>query len=432
MEGKKLRTAAYCRVSTTSDTQDGSFEVQCDYYEKLIRNDPNMEFVGVYGDHGKSGRAMKGRKELNRLIKDCEAGKIDLILTKSISRFARNMLECVEAIRHLKECGVTVRFEKENLDTETMGGELMLGILATIAQEESNSISMNLSWSRQKHVEKGQPWDTARYGFVSVGKEHRWEVVEHEAEVVRQAFYMAGMCYTYGEIAEELTRMEKEDGNGRIWNKAPVVNLLRSETLKGIADNLNSLGMTGRSGEPLTDNGVLYILGNEVYVGDKMLQKRAPKNFLTKQPDKRTPFESNYLVDDHEAVVDRLTWDAVQKKLMKRREDIDSGVRYHDGRTHFFYGTVFCGECGEPMTRRTLRGYKGERYKAWTCRDRHKGRRGNGCMCRTIRETDLITAICVQMDWEQFDEGRFEAEIEKVVVTNDEITLMRRLIPVTA
>ena len=233
MEGKKLRTAAYCRVSTTSDTQDGSFEVQCEYYEKLIKNDPDMEFVGVYGDHGKSGRAMRGRKELNRLIKDCEAGKIDLVLTKSISRFARNMLECVETIRHLRELGVTVRFEKEKLDTETMGGELMLGILATIAQEESNSISMNLSWSRQKHVEKGQPWDTARYGFVSVGKEHRWEVVEHEAEVVRQAFYIAGMRYTYGEIAEELTRMEKEDGNGRIWNKAPVVNLLRSETYIG-------------------------------------------------------------------------------------------------------------------------------------------------------------------------------------------------------
>ena len=142
-EKKKLRVAAYCRVSTTSDTQDGSFEVQCEYYEKLIRSDPNMEFVGVYGDHGKSGRAMRGRKELNRLIKDCEAGKIDLVLTKSISRFARNMLECVEAIRHLKECSVTVRFEKENLDTETMGGELMLGILAIIAQEESNSISVS-------------------------------------------------------------------------------------------------------------------------------------------------------------------------------------------------------------------------------------------------------------------------------------------------
>ncbi len=233
MEQKKLRTAAYCRVSTMSDTQDGSFEVQCEYYEKLIKADPNMEFVGVYGDHGKSGRAMRGRKELNRLIGDCESGKIDLVLTKSISRFARNMLECVETIRHLTECGVTVRFEKEALDTQKMGGELMLGILATLAQEESNSIAQNMSWSRQKHLEKGQPWETARYGFVSVGKEHRWEVVEHEAEVVRQAFYMAGMCYTYGEILDEMNRMEAEDGNGRTWSNATLVNLLRSETYIG-------------------------------------------------------------------------------------------------------------------------------------------------------------------------------------------------------
>ena len=229
----KKRTAAYCRVSTTSDTQDGSFETQCEHYEKLIRESPDMEFVGVYGDHGKSGRSMRGRKELNRLIEDCEAGHIDLVLTKSISRFARNMLECVETIRHLKECGVTVRFEKEGLDTETMGGELMLGILATIAQEESNSISQNMNWSRQKHVEKGQPWDAARYGFVSVGKEHRWEVVEHEAEVVRQAFYMAGMCHTYQEITDELNRMESEGGNGRVWTNPTVVNLLRSEVYIG-------------------------------------------------------------------------------------------------------------------------------------------------------------------------------------------------------
>ena len=233
MEEKKLRTAAYCRVSTPSDTQDGSFETQCEYFENLIKNDPGMEFVGVYGDHGKSGRAMKGRKEMNRLIKDCEAGMVDLVLTKSISRFARNLQECVQTIRHLTELGVVVRFEKEKLDSNKMGGELVLGILATVAQEESNSISQNISWSRRKHVEKGQPWEAARYGFESVGKEHRWEVVEHEAEVVRQAFYMAGMCYTYGEIAEELTRMEAENGSGRIWNKTPVVNLLRSETYIG-------------------------------------------------------------------------------------------------------------------------------------------------------------------------------------------------------
>ena len=108
--GKK-RTAAYCRVSTTSDTQDGSFEVQCEYYEKLIRENPDMEFVGVYGDHGKSGRSMRGRKELNRLIKDCEAGHVDLVLTKSISRFARNTSDCLEMVRELTGMGVNIYFE---------------------------------------------------------------------------------------------------------------------------------------------------------------------------------------------------------------------------------------------------------------------------------------------------------------------------------
>ena len=269
MEEKKLRTAAYCRVSTASDTPDGSFEVQCAYYEKLIKDDPNMEFVGVYGDHGKSGRSMRGRKELNRLIKDCEAGKIDLVLTKSISRFARNMLECVNTIRQLSDLGVTVRFEKENLDTETMGGELMLGILATIAQEESNSISQNINWSRQKHVEKGQPWDVARYGYVSVGKEHRWEVVDHEAEAVRQAFYMAGMCHTYGEIAAELTRMEAEDGNGRVWNKTPVVNLLRSETYIG-----NYL--SNKECSIVDENGIVKRTKNKGYVDQILIENHHP------------------------------------------------------------------------------------------------------------------------------------------------------------
>lgn len=274
---KLLRTAAYCRVSTASDTQDGSFETQCEYYEHIITEDPNMIFVGVYGDHGKSGRTMRGRKELNRLIKDCEAHKIDLVLTKSISRFARNMLECIQTIRHLKEIGVTVRFEKENLDTDKMGGELMLGILATIAQEESNSISQNMNWSRQRHVEQGQPWDVARYGYISVGKEHKWEIVPDEAEVVRQAFYMAGMCYTYGEIAEELTRMEKENSSDRVWNKTPVVNLLRSVTYIGnylsnkecrIVDemgNVKRVKNTGQADQVLIEGHHPALVSEELY-----------------------------------------------------------------------------------------------------------------------------------------------------------------------
>ena len=176
-QAMKIPTAAYCRVSTTSDLQDGSYEVQMDHYKKLIESKPELELVGIYGDHGKSGRSMQTRPQLKKLIRDCEAGRIKLIYTKSISRFARNMMECVETIRHLRELGVKVVFEKEALDTESMGGELMLGILATIAQEESNSIAANMSWSRRKHLEKGQPWNVPRYGYVSVGKEHRWEIV---------------------------------------------------------------------------------------------------------------------------------------------------------------------------------------------------------------------------------------------------------------
>lgn len=233
MENKKRRACAYCRVSTASDTQDGSFEVQCEYYERLINSDPEMEFVGVYGDHGKSGRKMYNREELNRMIKDCEDGKIDLILTKSISRFARNMADCVETVRHLKELGVRVLFEKENLDTDTMTGELILGILATIAQEESISLSQNQAWSRMKHLERGETWSPPRYGYTSDGKNHGWVIVPNQAEVVRMAFYMAAMCHTYSEIRDEMNRMEREEGSEKVWTNPTVALLLRSENYVG-------------------------------------------------------------------------------------------------------------------------------------------------------------------------------------------------------
>ena len=252
MENKKIRACAYCRVSTASDTQDGSFEVQCEYYERLINSDPEMEFVGVYGDHGKSGRKMYNREELNRMIKDCEDGKIDLILTKSISRFARNMADCVETVRHLKELGVRVLFEKENLDTDTMTGELILGILATIAQEESISLSQNQAWSRMKHLERGETWSPPRYGYTSDGKNHGWVIVPNQAEVVRMAFYMAAMCHTYAEIRDEMNRMEKEEGSekygqSRLWRCFFAVRTMW--VISCLIKNVRSLTVTERKRE---------------------------------------------------------------------------------------------------------------------------------------------------------------------------------------
>lgn len=230
---EKKKTAAYCRVSTLFDSQDGSYELQCEYFEKRIKSDPTMEFAGIYGDHGLSGRSVKGRKELNRLIADCEAGRVERILTKSIGRFARSMGECVEVIRHLSELGVGVYFEREKLDTLSMNGELILSILATIAEEESNSIARNITWTREKALQRGEPFSTAGYGYVSVGKNHRWEIVPEEAEFVRKAFFMAGMCYQYKEILAELNRMEKEKEGDRIWSVSMLTKRLRSEIYIG-------------------------------------------------------------------------------------------------------------------------------------------------------------------------------------------------------
>ncbi len=151
-----------------------------------------------------------------------------LILTKSISRFARNMLECVETIRHLSELGVKIHFEKEQFESDSQGGELMLSILATIAQEESNSISKNLIWSRKKRTERGEPWEKARYGYISIGKNHRWQVIPQEAEIVRQGFFMAGMCFRYPQILQDMNRMESQNGTSRIWQHGTLKGMLRS------------------------------------------------------------------------------------------------------------------------------------------------------------------------------------------------------------
>jgi DNA invertase Pin-like site-specific DNA recombinase len=283
-ETKKTRAAAYCRVSTLADFQDGSYEVQCEYYRKLIEADPAMELVGIYGDHGKSGKNMKNRPEFQRMIKDCEAGKIDLILTKSISRFARNLKECIAMIRHLRELGVAVKFEREGISTADMDSELLLSILATIAEEESRSIGLNMRWSRQKHNEKGMPWEAARYGYISIGKEHRWEVVPQEAEHVRQAFYLAGMCFTYPEIIEEMNNLEEAEGTGKVWNHSTILNMLES------------LAYTGD-----------YLTNKECTIVDEDGQVRRVKN---------KGYVDQYLLENHhEAVISHELYDAVQDLL---------------------------------------------------------------------------------------------------------------------
>ena len=294
----KIKTAAYCRVSTDKETQDGSYELQESYFTELISADPHMELVGIYGDKGKSGLYADKRPGLQKLMDDCRAGKINLILTKSISRFARNMAECAEMIRELRSLGVNIIFEEQNLNSQDTKCDLVLNIFAAIAEEESHSISQHALQAHEQHTMEGRP-----FGLISFS------------------------C-----------------GNIR------------------------------------------YILKNETYRGDKLLQKTHPKDLITKKPDPRVEFESNYLSEDHEAIVSKAVWDAVQAKLKKNKEFAEV-VGHRGGQPHFLYGKVFCGECGAPMTRRTVNGPGGGKIKIWVCREKRKG---SGCGCRNVKEEELL------------------------------------------
>ncbi len=254
----RKRVAAYCRVSTASDMQDGSYETQVDYYKQKIAQNPEMQLVEVYGDHGISGRSIKKRPGLQRLIKDCKAGKIDLILVKSVSRFARNMMECVKTIRELRVCGVVVAFEKEGFTTSSIQCELILSIMATIAEQESVSIGQNIAWSRSHRNQQGNPIENQPYGYDKVMPGHIWKINEREGLVVQTAFYMACNGYNYMDIMTELNRMEAEHGSKRVWKNTPVKYMLNNTSYTGdVLTNKNCSVVTPEGTKSVKNDGLV-------------------------------------------------------------------------------------------------------------------------------------------------------------------------------
>lgn len=172
---------------------------------------------------------------------------------------------------------------------------------------------------------------------------------------------------------------------------------------KEISQALGKAGIAGRSQKPLTPSGIRYILTNEAYIGDKKLQKTAPVHFLTKRPEKGTEYDSFYVTDDHEAVIDRELWESVQRKAETRKREKDAGIKRHDSRSHCLFGKIICAECGALMTRRTLRYSSSPQnrktYKAWVCKERHLGKYGNGCKNRSVREDELMERICQHSEY---------------------------------
>lgn len=227
-----MRVAAYCRVSTETEEQEGSYETQMGYYSEKIKQSPTMEFVGVYGDKGKSGLTVGSRPGLQHLLADCRAGKIDLILTKSISRFARNMADCVELITRLRTLNVTILFEKEGLRTDNRKSDLVLNILAALAQEESNSISQNMIRSHEQFASEGRPCGRVAYGYIR-SRNGIWRINQEEASRVQIAFCMAAEGRSYPDILTALNEMEQRENTGAIWRQRRLKNMLRNVVYRG-------------------------------------------------------------------------------------------------------------------------------------------------------------------------------------------------------
>lgn len=349
-ENKKTRIAVYCRVSTKMEEQEDSLETQQEAYTNLISMRSDWELVGIYSD-SLSGLSAEKRPEFMRMISDAMEGKIDRILCKSVSRFSRNVAECKKYTDLLRLKNVIVEFEKEHISTEDTTSAFLFSLMSAIAENESRSISENIRWGYSERFKRGK-YNLGNNRILGYDTVNGKLVPNEDADTIRFIYTM----FLQGNTVEEIIR------------------------------KLNDMGVTTRFGNPLSRNGIIYILRNEAYKGDKQLQKKAPKNFITKKPDPTIPFESKYLKNDHEAIVSRSVWEAVQTKL-DRNKEIAEVVGHRGGLPHYLYGKVFCGACGAPMTRRTVTGPGGGKIKTWVCREKRKG---SGCKGRNVKEEELL------------------------------------------
>ena len=307
------RVAAYARVSSDKDPMGHSLSAQISYYNEFIQKHPDWTLVGIYADEGLTG-TKADRPELVRLIEDCRAGKIDMVCTKSVSRFARNTVTLLELVRELKELGVDVYFEKENIHSTTGEGELMLTILASFAQEESRSASENQLWRVQKNFKEGKPWNCTMIGYRNEGGQLK--VIPEEAEVVRTIFRM----YL--------------DGCGT----------------RLIAKHLNDHNILARRGNEWHEHTVYKVLKNYSYTGNLLLQQTYSENHLTK---KRLPNEGQlpqYHVEEaHEPIIDMEMFMAVQDEIEERAKK----YVYCTQHTRFpFTSLLVCEHCGKHYRRR--------------------------------------------------------------------------------
>ena len=378
------RVAAYARASMETDMLMHSLAAQVSYYIDLINKRPDWIYAGVYVDRGISGTSAEKRPDFQRLMADCDAGKIDIILVKSVSRFARNKIDALKAIRHLKALGISVRFEREGVDTLTQEGELLLTLLATFAEEEAKSISKNVKWAIHKKYDQGIEFVKKRM----LG--YRWEdgrrvIVPDEAEEVRWLFNR----YNEGDIS-----------------------------IKHLAQEFNEKGFRSINKNRMSPSSLKHILTNEVYSGDVILQKRYMES-IGKARVNRGERDRMLLQEAHDPIIGYDTFEKT-KEVMAKRAALSTSL---NAKKTCFSGKIRCGLCGSSVVRRTRP--KGPFAKIWGCNT--KDRKGKGaCSLHFISEDDLIEVSKEALGQKDFDEDIFKRRVESVTLFDGKIVFTFR------
>lgn len=375
---ERLKVAAYCRVSSDSDRLLHSLSAQVSYYNKLIQTNPEWDFAGVYSDEGISGTGIAKRKDFQRMIADAEAGKIDIILTKSIQRFARNTVDLLNTVRHLKEIGVEVRFEKERINSMTGDGELMLSILASFAQEEVNSLSQNVRWGAAKRMSSGKPHSHPRtFGYLWEGDVY--VPVEPEASAVTQMFQM----YIDGKGQQEIANWLNEKG---------------ITTVKGCKWDSTKFGV---------------VLANISYTGNMLLGKvysPTPMSRNTKPNKGQLP---KYFVENsHEALITMEQFDAVQEEREKRKTG--KSMRKSRAERTFLNG-ILMDDNGRKFSVGSRKNFNGDH--AWRINYNGQDRPD-----AKVFDSDLRNLCCEILGMENFEEEIVTDKIDSIVFKDNYLT----------
>ena len=382
----KIRVAAYCRVSTDSEEQASSYDIQIEHYTNYIKKNKEWELAGIFADDGITGTNTKKREEFNRMIEECMAGKIDMIITKSISRFARNTLDCLKYIRQLKDKNIAVFFEKENINTMDSKGEVLLTIMASLAQQESQSLSQNVKLGIQYRYQQGEVQVNHKRFLGYTKDENKQLVIDPEgAEVVKRIYreYLEGASLL--QIARGLEADDILTAAGKSkW---------RPETLK-------------------------KILQNEKYIGDALLQKTYTVDFLSKKRVKNNGIVPQYYVENsHEPIIPRDLFMQVQEEMVRR-----ANLRGGKGGKKRVYSSkyalssiVYCGHCGD-IYRRVHWNNRGYKSIVWRCVSRLE-EKGSECTASTINEEILQTAVVKAINELLANKEPFLSTLQKNIAT---------------